>query len=440
MPKIMVVDDNPQMRMALKQILEAEKHQVVEAENGKIARELIPLESPDIIISDFQMPFLDGLELLRWVKMNQKTPFILITAFGHIIETQQAFKDGADDFLTKPFKKADILAAIQKILSAQTPETPKNLDQEFCRIPIDDFISNDGIRIGIHIRLSPEKYLRVAHQGDDIQAERVDHYKSKGVDYLYAKKDEFALLVGFNIKLAKMVKSSTALDFEKKTNFLRYTTETVMENMMVNGVHKTSFNHAKECMKTYVSLLSESESIFQIMSALNSHGNWLYGHSLGVSVYSIMIGKKLGWTSTVTFFKLGMAGLFHDIGSKEIDLRILEKDRLLMNNEERTTYETHPYRGKEILERLPEVSGEVVQIVYDHHENCTGQGYPRHISKDKIHPLSKVIAVADHFCYQALKSPYSTGAQPREIVDKMIQIYSQELDGPALHALGALCM
>lgn len=438
----MVVDDNPQMRLALKQILVTAQHEVVEAENGKIARETIPLETPDLIISDFQMPFLDGLELLRWVKLNQNTPFILITAFGHIIETEQAHNDGADDFLTKPFKKSDILASIDKILSAKKKDEPKNLDGEFCRIPIDDFVSNEGIRIAIHIRLSPDKYIRVAHKGDDIQTDRVEHYKAKGVDYLYAKKEDFAVLVGFNIKVAKVVKASTAMDFEKKTNFLRYTTETVMENMMVNGVNKVSFNHAKECMKTYISLLTESDSLTQIMNALNAHGNWLYAHSLGVSVYSIMIGKKLGWTSTVTFFKLGMAGLFHDIGSKELDLKLLEKERPMLTHDERALYETHPSRGKEILERLPEVSGEVVQIVYDHHENCTGQGYPRHVSKDKIHPLAKVIAVADHFCYQALQSPYSgpKPGNPREILDKMNQMYAQELDGPALHALSSLCM
>ncbi len=66
-------------------------------------------------------------------------------------------------------------------------------------------------------------------------------------------------------------------------------------------------------------------------------------------------------------------------------------------------YETHPQRGKSILESLPGFPGDVVQIAFQHHENNIGTGYPLHLSQARIHPLAKIIHLADEFFHLCLK-------------------------------------
>lgn len=114
MKKILLVEDDNYFRAAVKSIV-GKKYEIIEAENGKVARDLIPTSNPDLIISDIQMPHLSGVELLEWVKTHKPTPVILMTGFSHILETQQAHALGADDFLPKPFREEELLEKIRKI-------------------------------------------------------------------------------------------------------------------------------------------------------------------------------------------------------------------------------------------------------------------------------------------------------------------------------------
>lgn len=442
MPSILVVDDERGMREALKTILVEHGHKVTEAENGKIARDLIGLNDFDLVISDFQMPFLNGVELLTWIKANKPMPVILITGFSHIIETQQAFELGADDFMTKPFSYKDILSSVGKILdpkSDASKEKAENEEAKFCRIPIEDFVSSAGVQINVYVKLGDSKFVRVAHKGDQLPVDRVETYKHKGVTYLYARKEDFGRLVGFNLGLSKIIQHSSRIPLEKKVRFLRYTTELVLENAFINGIDSEAFRQAADCLNVCLSIVTDSDSLFEILEVLNSHADWIYAHSLGVSLYSVMIGRRLGWTGQATLFKLGTAGLFHDIGEKEIDLELLTKNRLALTLEERKLLETHPTRGKEILQQLKEVSDDIVQIVHEHHEDCMGQGFPRRVNRDKIHPLAKVVFLADKFCEYAMVSPRSPGCNAVDAIQQVQFNHAGQFDKASYAALKSLC-
>ena len=99
--------------------------------------------------------------------------------------------------------------------------------------------------------------------------------------------------------------------------------------------------------------------------------------------------------SPATLHKLGMAGLLHDIGLKQIDRKILEKPRVSLTSEEERLYEGHPQKGAEILSTLRSVPGEVLQIVLQHQERDSGSGYPFSLTKNKIFPLARIVAVVD---------------------------------------------
>src|SRR5690242_19498858 len=101
--RLMVVDDNDVFRSALKICLEDAGYEVVVAENGKAASEILGLRDFKAVISDIRMSPIDGIELLKFIKTSSTTPVILMTGFSDLLETHQATQLGAAGFLSKPF-------------------------------------------------------------------------------------------------------------------------------------------------------------------------------------------------------------------------------------------------------------------------------------------------------------------------------------------------
>ena len=129
MKKILVIEDEAEMRRNLTTILRMEKFHPLSAENGRVGIELAKKERPDLILCDVMMPELDGHAVLRALRDDPATitiPFIFLTAKGEKGDVRDGMNRGADDYLTKPVAKADLLSAIASRLqrSAQqaTPE------------------------------------------------------------------------------------------------------------------------------------------------------------------------------------------------------------------------------------------------------------------------------------------------------------------------------
>jgi DNA-binding NtrC family response regulator len=115
--KILIVDDEPDMLKLLKMILtEKTPYEIVTTNNPFEAIEIVNQGRLDIIICDLKMPGLDGISLLKAVKNIEDIPVIIITAFGTIESAEEAMQHGAFDFITKPFKKEQILFTIDKAL------------------------------------------------------------------------------------------------------------------------------------------------------------------------------------------------------------------------------------------------------------------------------------------------------------------------------------
>lgn len=115
MKTILIIEDEPEMRRNLATILRLEKYNPLSAENGRIGVETALREKPDLILCDVMMPELDGygvIQELREHTATRATPFIFLTAKGEKPDIRAGMNLGADDYLTKPVPKADLLSAI----------------------------------------------------------------------------------------------------------------------------------------------------------------------------------------------------------------------------------------------------------------------------------------------------------------------------------------
>lgn len=116
MKKILVIEDEPEMRRNLLTILRLEQFHAIGAENGRAGLALARSERPDLILCDVMMPEMDGHGVIQALRENPVTaviPFIFLTARGERGDLRSGMNLGADDYLTKPVAKADLLGAIR---------------------------------------------------------------------------------------------------------------------------------------------------------------------------------------------------------------------------------------------------------------------------------------------------------------------------------------
>ncbi|MBE2272036.1 MAG: response regulator, partial [Anaerolinea sp.] len=119
---ILVVEDDLNLLEGIQTVLELENYEVISVENGRQALEVLKStpRTPDLIVSDIMMPYMNGIELLREVRKERawlKIPFIFLTALSEKPDIHRGKMLGVDDYLTKPFDAEDLIIAVQSRLS-----------------------------------------------------------------------------------------------------------------------------------------------------------------------------------------------------------------------------------------------------------------------------------------------------------------------------------
>lgn len=170
MKKILLIEDNQDVRENTSEILKLAQYDVITAKNGKEGVELAQQEKPDLIICDIMMPILDGHGVLHLLSKQQETssiPFIFLTAKAERSDMRKGMEMGADDYLTKPFDDVELLNAIETRLKKNDilkKEFTKNIEG-FNRF-LDEVKGIESLK-----KLSKEKEVRFYKKKDDIYKE-----------------------------------------------------------------------------------------------------------------------------------------------------------------------------------------------------------------------------------------------------------------------------
>jgi putative two-component system response regulator len=118
-PRILVVDDHPSSRMTAVALLSIEGYDVIEADSGPNALEIVNSGNPDLILLDVMMPGMDGFEVCRLLKQDEHTrltPIVFITALDDRRSRLRGIEAGGDDFLTKPFDQLELSARVKSLI------------------------------------------------------------------------------------------------------------------------------------------------------------------------------------------------------------------------------------------------------------------------------------------------------------------------------------
>ena len=114
--KILIADDEAQIREILKIYFEKEGFEVIEAEDGAAAILKVQSEKPDILLLDIMMPVLDGIEVCKQVRKMSDLPIIMVTAKDEDDDRIAGLEIGADDYITKPFNSREVVARVKAVL------------------------------------------------------------------------------------------------------------------------------------------------------------------------------------------------------------------------------------------------------------------------------------------------------------------------------------
>jgi DNA-binding response OmpR family regulator len=203
--KILIVDDSKNIRITIQHLLENENHEFDIAMNGEEALDKILTNEFDLVFLDIRMPTMDGMEVLREIrKKGNKTPVVILSAYGTVDNAVEAMKLGVVDFMTKPFTPAEIRELLQSFEKREAfDEEEEEPEKELSLAELEQYVKR---------LISSEKYEKAM----DILKKYLEKYQDSGIIYYY-----LGLL------------SESREDFEKALKY--YRTALVFNNELVQA-------------------------------------------------------------------------------------------------------------------------------------------------------------------------------------------------------------
>lgn len=228
--RILVVDDEADIRDVLRITLEAEGYEVLEATDGQEALEKIRQASPQLILLDFMMPRMDGRQLCQTLKKDillQQLPVIMLTSKGEVMDKVQGIDAGADDYVVKPFDPTELLARVRMIMR----RTARALDAN----PLTKLPGNVSILEELEARIASKKPFAICTID-------LDKFKAFNDTYGFERGDEI-LKATARILLIAMREMGTPEDFLGHVggdDFVLITTPAACERICQRIVHEFS--------------------------------------------------------------------------------------------------------------------------------------------------------------------------------------------------------
>jgi two-component system KDP operon response regulator KdpE len=162
MTRILVVDDEPQIRRALSLHLGARGYEVFEADTGERAMQVAATEHPDVVLLDLGLPGMDGVLVIQALRGWTSMPIIVLTVRDDEKSKVQALDAGADDYVTKPFGMAELLARVRAVLR-RTPDADESVAEITTSSFRLDLVGHRAFVAGEEIRLTPTEWAIVEY-------------------------------------------------------------------------------------------------------------------------------------------------------------------------------------------------------------------------------------------------------------------------------------
>ncbi len=414
--QILVVDDQRSIRKFIASLLHEADAEIMEAGNGQEALSLLESQGPvDLILSDVDMPVMDGLKLCQTLKNSKRfraIPVIMVSSFDSEYDAERGFQAGAYAYISKSEAQDKIPSAVQHLLHQYDFRKRQTIlvvdDSASLRLILTEALAGAGFNVlaaengraacGLLRRQRPDLIL------SDIAMPEMDGHAL--LRWLRAQEDlkeiPFVVMSIHNKQhdIARMVEQGAAAYLNKPFNIAE----------MVIIIERLLSDQFRLLLKEREKLASEQKmlvaSIASLVNALEARDSYTKGHSVAVAKIVASMTEIQGMPDE-EIERAVIAAQLHDVGKIGIrDHILLKKGRL--TPEEYETVKTHAAIGAVIVAAVPSLA-DIVPLIRSHHERFDGTGYPDGLRGEAIPLVARMIAVADTYDAMVSNRPYRDG-------------------------------
>ncbi len=425
-PRILVVDDSRTIRKLLVKQLEDVDAHVTEAVDGAQGLEVARAKDFDLVLSDVDMPRLNGFQLCKELKSDpstRSTPVIILSTNDREEHVERGFRVGASAYVTKAKASEELIPRIKDVLTRSAFFRDRLVlvvdDSRLVRNSVRDGLSQAGFKVICAEDGAQGMSILEQHLPDLILSD-INMPVMDGMAFCQAVRARE------DLQQVPFVVMSSESD------------RRVMREMLARGA--TAFMvkpfHVEQLIITAEKLLSDQfqlllkdrqrldternmllATISSLVQALEARDHYTRGHSEEVARIATGMGRIMGF-SRQDLERLETAARLHDIGKIGIRDEILLKPGRLTDDEYRII-QGHPVHSADILRPIPSMTP-IIPAVLHHHERMDGKGYPHGLKGVNIHLWARMISVGD--VYHALTSdrPYRK-PMPLEQVYEIIE-------------------
>ncbi len=448
-PKVLCVDDEPKNLRLLEILLSAKGYEVITAENGKQALEKVQEQPVDIILLDIMMPVMDGFDACKALKSDEKyrnIPVVMITALKSTGDRIKGIEAGAEDFISKPFDQAEVLARVKMLLKVKDLNDKLNhayhnivsltsygerIIQRFNPLRF-DFIStiDDIVRQIIRQKSDMPESPEIVIIGFN------ESSKWRWYQYQYVFKELQRRVFEIDLRhvLALLDEGTSQMIFYNSADLMKGDIRAFIERLQSARILVTNMagylsseicilalNYGRDVtnydasvinnlvmqtlfLRSLAGQVKETEDSFEytvyaLARAAEANDEDTGNHIMRVGEYFAIIAKRLKMPEKF-IDAIRIQSPLHDVGKVHIHPDILRKPGKL-TDEEWEIMKTHTFYGAKIIGENIRFS--IAQnIALTHHERWDGSGYPRGL-KDKDIPIEgRITNIADQ--YDALRN------------------------------------
>jgi len=442
-PSILVVDDEPIIREVLSDYLASQGYIVHTAENGALALQEIMRKRFHLMMTDLKMPVMGGAELLdELVKRKIQITVIVMTAYATVETAIQTMKNGAYDYIMKPFKIDEITLMVERALEkdrlqreniqlreaqrlfqiSEAMSSTLSLDKVL-RIIVQSAKRETDASVASLVLWDPQErrwYSEICDTDilsitpgeldDFLDLDRLQQAHMEGKPVLhpptalsslirrpFREKRNLASLVSVPLAIrGKVTGMLNVFSFREGNVFQEGQRKSlyILGSRAANALENARLHEELKAMFL--------QTIEGFAFAIDAKDPYTHGHSRRVTRYCEWIAEAMGLDEKEVG-KIRHAATLHDIGKIGLRLEALNKPAPL-TPEEREAFRSHPTKGCKILAPI-RFFEDLIPIIYHHHEHWDGGGYPEGRAGSHIPLGARIIAVAD--AYDAMTSDRS---------------------------------
>lgn len=425
--RILVVDDSATVRAHHLELLKGLNAEIHSANDGQQALSMAMQTPYSLVITDVDMPEMNGIELCQALQANSRTrdiPIVIVSTFDSDVDVESGFEAGASAYLSKRDARSLLLSTVteilwkyihvrkRRILVIEDSRTiARSLEMGLLKHSFIVMLAENGLKAKeIVVEVAPDLILC------DLKMPQMDGFAFckwlKSVPGLFH---------------TPVIAMSAAEDTATVQRVIQYGAAAFISkpfsmSQLVPLIDRILSDHFKIILTERERLDAERRalvnSITSLVAALEARDAYTRGHSESVSWLATHMLQCFG-ADSADIDLLAIGGRLHDIGKIGIRDSVLLKPDLL-EEAEFEHIKQHPVIGRRILESIPSLN-RILAIPYSHHERWDGKGYPEGLSGKSIPFWARLTSVADTFDALTSDRPYRKGMS----IEKALQVIKQ---------------